>query len=68
MDQRFIDTSGTVAKEADVSEQLVRKYADLKLIDYVMDSRGHRLFRPGTAKQVRQIYVQRMLRGRGTRS
>lgn len=53
-------TTGTLAREAEVSPPTVRLYANLKLINYTVDSRGNRLFAPGTAAKVREIYAARM--------
>jgi DNA-binding transcriptional MerR regulator len=53
-------TTGALAREADVSAPTVRLYADLELIKYTVDSRGNRLFEPGTAAKVREIYAERM--------
>jgi DNA-binding transcriptional MerR regulator len=65
MTETFSDTSGAVAREARVSPPTVRLYSDMGLIEFVLDSRGCRLYRPGTAELVRQIYERRMARRGG---
>lgn len=64
-DQEFTDTTTQVSREAIVLPETVRLYADLDLIECKRLVNGVRLFRPGTAEQVRLIYAQRMAnRGR----
>lgn len=61
----YTDTTSELARQAGVTQPTIRKYADLGLLDYVVASNGTRLFCPGQADRVREIYSQRMaLRGR----
>lgn len=66
MTERSSDTSGKVGREACVSLPTVRLYGDMGLIEFVVDSRGCRLYRPGAAELVRQIYEQGMARRGGS--
>jgi len=61
----FSDTTGALAREAETTPATVRLYTALGLIESRTASNGTRLYRPGTAKQVREILAQRLAnRGR----
>ena len=61
----YTDTTSELARQAGVTQPTIRKYADLGLLDCIVASNGTRLFCPGQADRVREIYRQRMaLRGR----
>jgi DNA-binding transcriptional MerR regulator len=63
---RFTETTGAVAKGGNVSQPTIRLYADLGLLEFVLDSRGSRLFDRSAAARVREIFAERMKnRGRG---
>lgn len=56
----YTDTTSELARDARVTGQTVRLYADLNLLDCVRASNGNRLFRRGQAERVREIYAQRV--------
>jgi DNA-binding transcriptional MerR regulator len=60
MKHEYTDSSGTLARESRVSIPTISSYAFQGLIDYVVCSNGHRMFRSGQAAKVRKIYRQRM--------
>ncbi len=63
----YQDTTGKLARQADVSQPTVRKYADAGLLDFIVASDGTRLFRRDQAARVQEIYASRMARrGRPT--
>jgi DNA-binding transcriptional MerR regulator len=62
MTGEFVETTGTVARQGEVSPPTVRLYAQLGLLEFTRDSRGNRLFRKGTGEKVREIYQERMAR------
>lgn len=65
MTAQTFDTTGELARLSRVMPATIRRYADMKLLDYVTVSNGTRLFPPGQADRVREILAQRMaLRGR----
>lgn len=59
-------TTGPVAREAGVSEQVIRLYANSGLIPFTRTPAGVRLFGPDAPKLARSIYEGRMRR-RGRR-
>jgi DNA-binding transcriptional MerR regulator len=63
----YTDTNSKVARDAEVTAPTVTRYADLGLLDYIRSSNGTRLFRPGQAERVKQIYAQRVA-NKGRRS
>jgi len=69
MDQErnYTDTTGKLAREAEVTGITIALYAELGLLDHIRCSNGTRLFRAGQAPQVRKIYAERMA-NRGRRS
>ena len=63
----YTDTSSALARQAEVTQPTIRKYADAGLLDFVVASDGTRLFRAGQAERVREIYDESMARrGRKT--
>jgi DNA-binding transcriptional MerR regulator len=61
----FTDTTTSLARRSGLAPETVRRYADLKLIDFRVASDGTRLFRAAVADRVRQIYASRIAnRGR----
>jgi DNA-binding transcriptional MerR regulator len=63
----YSDTSGKLARDSEVTSVTIALYADMGLLDFIRSSNGVRLFRPGQAGRVRQIYTERMA-SRGRRS
>ncbi len=61
-DVDYTDTSSTLARQAEVTQPTIRKYADAGLLDFVVASDGTRLFRKGQSDRVRSIYAERMAR------
>jgi DNA-binding transcriptional MerR regulator len=53
-------TVPAIAREARVSEDLVRDYANKGLIECTRLASGVRLFKPSVAQRVREIYAERM--------
>jgi DNA-binding transcriptional MerR regulator len=65
----YSDTNSKLARDAEVTAPTVTLYANLGLLDYIRSSNGTRLFRPGQAQRVREIYAERTAnRGRRTAS
>lgn len=61
----YTRTTGQVAREAGVSQQTVRLYATLGLLQHITASNGTRLFSAEAAGQVREICARRVAnRGR----
>jgi DNA-binding transcriptional MerR regulator len=64
---RKLDTTGELARLSKVAQPTVRLYADLGYLRFIRASNGTRLFEPGQANKVREIYSKRMA-GRGRQS
>lgn len=61
----FDETTGALARAAEVTVPTIQKYADLGLLEYRRASNGVRLFRRGQAGRVREILGERLAnRGR----
>ena len=56
----FTETSGAIARRAEVSPPTVRLYADSGRLPYITASNGTRLFRPEAADEVRKILAERL--------
>ncbi len=62
---QYTDTISKLARESEVTTVTVGTYAKLGFLEYVTQSNGVRLFRPGQAEKVREIFARRMAsRGR----
>jgi DNA-binding transcriptional MerR regulator len=64
--KEYTDTTGKLARQAEVTQPTVRLYADRGWLDFIRSSDGTRLFREGQAQRVREIYRRRMA-ARGNR-
>lgn len=62
--QDFTDTSGELARRSKVTQVTVRKYADLRLLEFIVASNGTRLFKAGQEKLVRSIMAERLAKRR----
>lgn len=60
--EHFTETTGSLARKAEVGEHTVRVYADENLIEYVRIANGQRLFKPSAAARVRELFIERMAR------
>lgn len=60
--EKFTDTTGSLARKAEVAQPTVRKYAKEGLLDFVTASNGTLLFRNGQAPRVREIYREHIAR------
>lgn len=60
MEKEFTQTVPTLARESQVTEATVRRYADMGLLEFIVLDNGTRLFAPGQAKKVREILSNRM--------
>jgi hypothetical protein len=65
LEAQYNRTSAEVSAEAGVSIAIVRRYADLGLLEHQRTRGGIRLFRGDAAEQVRKLREQRMERWRG---
>ena len=65
MDDKFHETTGTLARKADTTQDTVRLYSDLGLIESRRLANGVRVFRSDAAIEVRRLLAER--RGRGGR-
>jgi DNA-binding transcriptional MerR regulator len=59
MHENYTETSGTLARIAEVTVATVNLYSARGLLDFIVASNGIKLFRPGQADRVRQIKAQR---------
>jgi DNA-binding transcriptional MerR regulator len=65
----YRETSGTLARGAQVAVATISLYAELGLLDFIRCSNGVKLFREGQAGKVREILAERMAnRGRRLRA
>jgi DNA-binding transcriptional MerR regulator len=63
----FSETTGSLARKAEVEPDTIRHYANEGLIECIRLANGQRLFRPSAVKEVRTILRERLAR-RGRRS
>jgi DNA-binding transcriptional MerR regulator len=56
----YTETTTKLARDAEKTQPTIRKYANLGLLDFIVASDGTRLFKPGQATKVRQIFESRM--------
>jgi hypothetical protein len=63
----YTDTSSRLARDSETCNAIIRLYARLGLLDYVVASNGVKLFRQGQAALVRQIKQERLARRFGRR-
>jgi DNA-binding transcriptional MerR regulator len=59
MERNYTMTSGSLARQADVTVPTVNLYSKLGLLDFIVASNGTKLFRPGQAERVQQLKAQR---------
>jgi hypothetical protein len=63
LQEQYCETVSTIARLSGcASAEIVRLYADLKLIECIRTDSGLRLFRPSAALKVREIYRERLAR------
>jgi len=60
------DTTSKLARDSEMTQPTIRKYAELGYLDFIVASDGTRLFKPGQAAKVKKIHAARMA-GRYTR-
>jgi len=58
----FTLTTGSIARQADVLEATVRRYADRGLLEYVRLYNGVRLFKPSAIERARALKAERWSR------
>jgi DNA-binding transcriptional MerR regulator len=56
----YTDTTTKLARDAELTQPTIRKYADLGLLDFIVASDGTKLFKPGQAARVKDIHAKRM--------
>jgi DNA-binding transcriptional MerR regulator len=59
MPDNYTETSGKLARDAEVTIPTVNLYSERGLLDFIVASNGIKLFRPGQADRVRQIKAER---------
>jgi DNA-binding transcriptional MerR regulator len=56
----FCETSGSIARKAETSQNSVQTYARLGLIEFITLENGTRLFKPDAVEKVRELKRQRL--------
>jgi hypothetical protein len=56
----YTETATKLGRDSGKTSTTIRKYADEGWLDYIVASNGTRLFKPGQAAKVKEIYAARM--------
>jgi len=61
----YVETTGSLARKAEVLPETIRAYADAHLVDHIRLANGQRLFRSDALIRVRALLEERRARRGG---